>query len=473
MSRLIMLSNRCEPERGQRGDPLLPVLHAVLKKHSGLWFGWNGEIAAGNKQRKERFFSQPGYQQYSWALTPNEYDNFYQGYIHQVLWPVFHNRPDLIHYKKEYFTTWKNYNHDVKARVTAKIEPDDIVWVQDYHLLFTGKMLKEDGYTNRCGFFLHQPFPPGDVLRSVPEHDSLMQALFSYDLLGFQSSGDVNNFLAYALRFYRVERLADNLIQLNGHIIRLGIFPCGVDKTLPPLSHTNAEAVRNYPRQIVISNDTISDISGVHCHLNTMETFLSTHPEYLRDVSLLQISDASRGYSWSARDLCDQLEHQCAEINARFGDSGWYPINYIRNHLCHSDLIYAFYRNAHVAMFTPLSEGMSLEAKAFVLAQDAEDPGVLMLSALTGTAEQLTDAVLINPYDANEASHALYSALTMPLHERKRRHQQLLAKVERYDSQWWARAFLDSLSAKPAPAPATVIPFRASHHGIFTPQNLY
>lgn len=152
MSRLIMLSNRCEPERGQSGDPFLPVIHSIMKKHSGLWFGWNGEVASGNKHRKERFFSQPAYQQYSWALTPNEYDNFYQGYIHQVLWPVFHNRPDLIHYKKEYFTTWKNYNHDVKARVAAKIEADDLVWVQDYHLLFTGKMLKEDGHANRCGF---------------------------------------------------------------------------------------------------------------------------------------------------------------------------------------------------------------------------------------------------------------------------------------------------------------------------------
>lgn len=235
--------------------------------------------------------------------------------------------------------------------------------------------------------------------------------------------------------------------------------------------------MRNYPRQIIISNDTVSDtvsdISGVHCHLATMETFLSSHPEFLRDVSLLQISDASRGYSWSARDLCTRLERQCGEINDRFGDAAWYPINYIRNQLCQADLIYAFYRNAHVAMFTPLSEGMSLQAKTFVLAQNANDPGVLMLSALTGTAEQLTDAVLINPYDAIEASHALYSSLTMPLHERKRRHQQLLAKVERYDSHWWARAFLDALSAEPVQASQTVISFHASHHGIFTPQNLY
>ncbi|WP_395489342.1 trehalose-6-phosphate synthase [Cedecea davisae] len=470
MSRLIMLSNRCEPEHGQSGSLLPAALGSIFRKRPGIWFGWNGEISPGKKYRKDRCSHHSGYRQHSWGLTPGEYDNFYQGYIHNVLWPVFHNRPDLIHYKKEYFTCWKNYNHDVKERVAAEIGEGDVVWVQDYHLLLSGKMLREDGHANRCGFFLHQPFPPGEILRSVPEHDAIMQAFFSYDQLGFQSSGDVNNFLAYALRFYRVERLADNLIQLNGHAIKLGIFPCGIDKETPPLTQNGAEAMNNYHRQIIISNDTISDISGVHYHLDAMEIFLHSHPEFLRDVSLLQLSDTSRGYPYSAHDLCARLERQCGEINGKFGDASWYPVNYIRNNLCHPDLIYALYRKAHVAMFTPLCEAMNLRAKAFILAQDPEDPGVLMLSAFTGTAEQLGEAVLVNPYDAAEVSRALYSALTMPLHERKRRHHQLLAKVERYDAQWWARAFLDELCAEPAPAAA---PFRTSHHGIFTPQRIY
>lgn len=205
-------------------------------------------------------------------------------------------------------------------------------------------------------------------------------------------------------------------------------------------------------------------------HDTLMRALINTWPHYVRGVSLLQICDPAREYPWSSPDLCTRLERFCGEVNGQYGDFTWYPVNYIHNALCKHELLSALYARADVALFTPLSEGMSLSAKAFILAQDPEDPGVLILSACSGAAEQLAEALIVNPYDARSTGEALHSALAMPLHERKRRHSRLLAKVQRYDCHWWAAAFLTALSGTAPPWQGV---FRTSHHGVFTPQKLY
>jgi len=472
MSRLIVVSNRCVQQDDGYIDPFITSLGKIFSKHPGLWFGWNGSVTAGKRSRTCSVTHHAHYATHGWDLSPNEYDNAYQGYVHNVLWPIFHNRPDLAAYKKAYFITWKSYNTDVARTVGAQLRPDDRVWVHDYHLLAVGKQLREDGHRNRCGFFLHQPFPPGEVIRAVPEHDTLMRALLQYDVIGFQSSADINNFLSCVLRFYRAERIAGDTIQVNGRSIQIGIFPCGIDTSVVGPSQATPQAVEEYQRQIIISNDVINDVSGIHYRLEAMRALINTWPHYVRGVSLLQICDPAREYPWSSPDLCTRLERYCGEINGQYGDFTWYPVNYIHNALCKPELLPALYARADVALFTPLSEGMSLSAKAFILAQDPEDPGVLILSACSGAAEQLTEALIVNPYDARSTGEALHSALAMPLHERRRRHSRLLAKVQRYDCHWWAAAFLTALSST-APPPRWQAAFRTSHHGVFTPQKLY
>lgn len=471
MSRLIVLSNRCASTTEKITDPLLAAIAQIFKKYPGIWFGWDGEINTSKRRPGGQDEIREGVTVHSWPLSPNEYNNFYQGYIHHVLWPVFHSRPDLAAYKKEYFITWKSYIQDRLQQITRYIDNDDLIWVHDYHLLPAGKMLKEEGYRNRCGFFLHQPFPPGDMFRAIPEHDWIMRGFFSYDLIGFQSSADMNNFIAYVLRFYRAVRVGENCLKINGQTMLLRILPCGINKETLNDSPATLPAVQDYHRPIIISNDAISDISGIHYRLDAMRTFLNAHPQYIRDVSLLQISDPSREYPHSSPDLQARLERFCGEINGQYGDFSWYPVNYIHNSLCHQDLIYALYTKARVAMFTPLSEGMSLSAKEFILAQNPANPGVLILSEFTGAAEQLSEAIVINPYDASETSEAIHSALSMSLHERKRRHSKLLEKVNRYDCLWWGREFVTSLTEVPSEAAQNA--FRTSHYGLYAPHKLY
>lgn len=445
MSRLIILSNRCEPYANSSDDMLFHTLSEISRKYNALWFGWNGNISVSKRKQPYRQVKSEGGEKFSWDLSPGEYDNFYQGYIHKVLWPVFHNRPDLAEYKREYFISWKSYSRDVGNKVIPFLKNNDVIWVHDYHLLPVARIIREEHVENKIGFFLHQPFPPGDVLRSVPEHDWLIQSLLHYDCIGFQSSGDINNFISYVFRYYRAWRISKDAIKVNNHIIKVCVLPCGIDKNTEFHNQQELNNVRHYHRQIIISNDIVNEISGVDYRLQAMKKFLELYPQYLRDVSLLQISDPSGEYPASTTDMSSRLERLCGEINGQYGDLSWYPINYIHNHQCTKAMIFALYNKARVAMFTPLSEGMSLGAKEFILAQDGDDPGVLLLSALTGTAEILTEAVIVNPYDVCDTSEALHSALMMPLHERKRRHSQLLNKVKRYDCHWWATEFLAAL----------------------------
>lgn len=472
MSRLVIVANRAAT--AETRDLLTDALRGVMDKHPGLWFGWNGAVARSQKQRIQTQQRYDTFTLHSWEMTPNEYDNVYHGYVHRVLWPVFHNRPDLARYQKEWFITYKTYTRMVAERVMAETRPDDVIWVQDYHLLPVGRVMRESGATHRCGFFLHQPFPPGDVFRTLPEHDWLLNCFLHYDLLGFQSSNDVNNFIAYLLRHYRAERLTEETLKVNGHILTVGIFPCGIatDRARDEhvaLPQTDAVPMDNL-RSTIISHDVISDISGIDYRLDALRTFLTQYPAFRRNVSLVQLADPLQEYPLATPELCSKLERFCGEINGQYGDFSWYPVNYIHNNLCSRQLINTLYRHAQVALFTPLSDGMHLGAKAFILAQDPADPGVLILSQFTGAAEQLSDALLVNPYDACAISEALHSALSMPLAERKRRHSRLLEKVKRYDCHWWGDTFIRALTATAVVAPPR---FACTHYGIFTAQRLY
>ncbi|HGS6999378.1 TPA: trehalose-6-phosphate synthase [Klebsiella pneumoniae] len=477
MSRLMLVTNHCYAEKNTPLDPLDEAINNNIEIHGGVRFGWNGKLNQGKRPRHHQAVTTGEAEYHAWDMSPNEYENYYHGYVHQTLWPVFHNRPDLAVYRREYFTTYKAYNAEVADEVAKELCPDDLIWVHDYHHLAVGRMLKETGFINQCGFFLHQPFPPGDVFRSLPEHEWLLQSMLHYDLIGFQSASDANNFISYITRFYRTERLGGSVMKVNGHILSVGVFPCGI-ATAPLLNwkkntHKTDAVIQEYHRRIIISNDVINDISGIYYRLDAMRSFLNTYPQFVRDVSLLQISDPAHEYPRSSPDLREKLEGFCGQINGQYGDFTWYPVNYIHNGLCSRDVMFALYARAEVAMFTSLCEGMNLGAKEFILAQNPEDPGVLILSIFSGASEQLSDAIVINPYDAAETAEALHSALMMPLHERKRRHHNLLQKVTRQDNHWWRHAFQAALEENELPSGMSQGWRSAASYTVFAPKQLY
>ncbi|MCQ0032988.1 alpha,alpha-trehalose-phosphate synthase (UDP-forming), partial [Burkholderia glumae] len=177
---------------------------------------------------------------------------------------------------------------------------------------------------------------------------------------------------------------------------------------------------------------------------------LDRYPEMRQSATLIQIAAPSREDVDAYDQLRQEMDSLCGSVNGDYGELDWMPVRYIHRSLDRTSLP-GLYRASRVALVTPLRDGMNLVAKEFIAAQDAKDPGVLVLSRFAGAAEQLTDALLVNPYDIQGTARAIHTALTMPLEERVRRHAALLEEIRKYDVHWWSNGFLDALDDAPIP----------------------
>ena len=213
---------------------------------------------------------------------------------------------------------------------------------------------------------------------------------------------------------------------------------------------------------MIVGVDRLDYSKGLEERFLGYERFLIENPEERKEVFLLQIAPPSRGTVESYQRIRNSLEALSGKINGAHADIDWVPIRYV-NQGYKRDVVAGVYRAARIALVTPLRDGMNLVAKEFVAAQDPEDPGVLILSRFAGAATQLTGAILVNPYSAEDLADAIKSALAMPLHERKSRWQQMFENIRTEDVTWWRRRFTDALMGAPEPSTAdqSVSPKRA------------
>ena len=197
-------------------------------------------------------------------------------------------------------------------------------------------------------------------------------------------------------------------------------------------------------RTLAIGVDRLDYSKGLVQRLDAFGRLLARHPEHRRRVSFLQVAARSREDVSDYRDLRNELDRIVGETIGQYSEFDWVPLRYMTRPLRRRTLA-GFYRVAHMAVVTPLRDGMNLVAKEYVAAQDPADPGVLILSCFAGAAEDLTDALIVNPFDADEIAEAMHSALSMRLEERQARHQRLAARVWHNDAQRFSRVFLDHL----------------------------
>jgi trehalose 6-phosphate synthase len=206
-------------------------------------------------------------------------------------------------------------------------------------------------------------------------------------------------------------------------------------------------------RQLLVGVDRLDYSKGLPQRFRAFRTLLEQHPESRHSATLIQVAAPSREDVDAYSDIRRELEGLAGAINGEFGDLDWMPIRYLHRTVAR-DRIPGLYRASRVALVTPLRDGMNLVAKEFVAAQDPADPGALVLSRFAGAAEQLTDALLVNPYDTEATAQAIRVALQMPLGERQARHERLLAQIRQHDVHWWCQAFLDALMDTSARAPS-------------------
>ncbi len=456
MSRLIVISNRVSAPKGRAPagaqGGLAVALQAALREYRGLWFGWSGEMT-DHYTGQISMEREDGVTTATIDLEEQDVQEYYNGYANRTLWPLFHYRIDLAEYDRSFGSGYERVNQRFAETVAPLIEPEDLVWVHDYHLLPLGRSLRDKGLKNRIGFFLHIPWPPTRLLTSLPFHERLVRSLLHYDLVGFQNEEWLESFRHYVENELGGSVDADGQVTVGNRRLRVGAFPIGIDYkefTAASGSPTAETAYRRLKESVgtkhtIIGVDRLDYSKGIEERFWGYRRFLEEHADCHGNILLLQIAPPSRGEVHTYEAIRERLDELSGRINGGFAAIDWVPIRYVNQGYPREELA-GFYRASEVALITPLRDGMNLVAKEYVAAQNPEDPGVLILSRFAGAAGQLRDALLVNPYSKDEISDAIHQAINMPLEERKRRWEALHKVVREQDVVWWRRSFVDALS---------------------------
>ena len=504
MSRLIVLSNRVKmPDNNPMAGGLAIALQDVLNGKSVVWMGWNGEIVERYNDDYTNEFSSikqtaladadaPCANTFitymTTALTTEQYQQFYCGFANNVLWPLLHERTDLISQAPEDYAGYQTVNHLFAKQLKKIIEPDDVIWVHDYHFLSVAYHCRQLGIRNRIGFFFHIPFVSLPFWQSLDKSGELIRHLAHYDVLGTQTQQGRANCFAVC-HYYLKDSLRNALhaprgfgtstqskntqIMLNlglnhPHDLRIDAYPIGINVTRiqQQISHLSSQyAKANHSKktlksaaQKIIAVDRIDYSKGLLKRFSAYRDFLQQNPLYQNQLTLLQIACPSRLNVPAYQRLYDDVKYTINDVNQQFlfskcrNDisenenimSSWQAINYCESVISHETLMTMFWQS-DIGWVNSLRDGMNLVAKEYIAAQNPDNPGVLLLSRYAGAAEQMQAAVIIDPYKPKSMTEGLGIALTMPLDERQSRYQSLTQGLQQDDLQVWQQNFLNDL----------------------------
>jgi trehalose 6-phosphate synthase len=451
---LVVVSNRVarakanEPMTGGLAAALLPV----VEKSGAIWVGSSGRVRDGSKKDSFPQIEALGAGAIAMLDLPAaHYGGYYEGFANSALWPALHSRPDLIRVSQEDYQSYREVNSFMARALLRFRRPDTAFWVQDYHFLALGAELRELNVREPIGFFLHTPWPARSVINGVPNHRELIGAMLAYNLIGFQTEDDRDNFAGY-LRDELGMDVEDGVVTSRYGTSRLAAFPIGIDvdafaqHAARAVSHPDVSRLRislNGER-LAIGVDRVDYSKGLVNRLRAFDRLLTMQPALKRSVSLLQIATPSRGSIEAYGNLQNDLSKLVTEINGRHGEVDWTPIRYLSKGYSQTVLA-GFYRTAQVGVVTPLHDGMNLVAKEYVAAQNPVDPGVLVLSKFAGAANELDTALLVNPHDIDAMARAMSTALNMPAPERRLRWEAMMKKLRAGTIQHWFADFVEAL----------------------------
>lgn len=453
MGRLLAISNRTAADPRARAGGLAVAVWESLKQTEGVWFGWSGDTSI-EAPRGTSEIRDEGVSFVLTDLTESEYNGYYLDFANSVLWPVFHYRIDLASFNHEAFETYFNVNRRIAAIVADRAQKGDTVWVHDYHFLLMAEALRQEGWNGPVGLFLHIPFPSPEIFRALPQHRHIARAMCAFNVIGLQSTQDRANFVRYLIEEGDGEDLGDDYVRAYGQHLRVSAYPIGIDAdgfaAAAESDEANAAAARIGKflggRELVIGVDRMDYSKGLPERFAAVGRLFDNHPEMRGRVSVTQIAPPSRSKVEEYQELRETLDGLAGRINGDYGDLDWIPLRYLARSYGREELA-GLFRIARCGLVTPLRDGMNLVCKEFVMAQNPEDPGVLVLSEFAGAAEQLTDALIVNPYDGRKVAEAINHALTMSLEERQHRWRKLRDVVRMQDIAWWRERFLKDLQS--------------------------
>src|ERR1700686_5318258 len=451
---LVVVSNRVA--RGKANEPMTGGLAAallpVVEKSGAIWVGSSGRVRDGSL--KEPFAEIEALGAGALAmldLPAAHYGGYYEGFANSGLWPALHSRADLIRASQDDYLSYSEVNAFMARALLRFKKPDTAFWIQDYHFLALGAELRDLGVTQPVGFFLHTPWPARAVIEGVPHHRELIEAMLAYDLIGFQTQDDCDNFLGYLSSSLGIE-IENGVVTSRHGKSRIAVFPIGIDpekfarQAAKAVSHPDVTRLRRSlnGEKLAIGADRPEYSKGLGNRINAFDRMWTSQPALARTVTLLQIATPSRGAIEAYGNLQSELAKLGSDGNGRHGEVDWTPIRYLNKGFSQTVLA-GLYRTAQVGVVTPLHDGMNLVAKEYVAAQNPADPGVLVLSKFAGAADELDTALLVNPHDIDGMARTIATAISMPLIERRMRWEAMMTKLRGSTIQGWFTDFVDAL----------------------------
>ncbi len=460
--RLVVVSNRSpyflEELNGQikmtrNVSGMVTGLEPVLASSNGMWVAWGTPPSACSKDTCRIPPDNPTFDLKLISLTREEMEHYYLGFSNSALWPLAHNFLDRTNYQEEDWEMYSNVNRKFAEAVAEESRPSDLIWVNDYHLGLLPQMLRALNVRSRIGFFWHIPFPPVDLFRTLPWRKEYLKGMLSCDLIGFHCKSYVRNFLD------SVEDLLGMDVSFGKGLIRkkrktkVGAFPMGIDYygiqelVKKPATRRLAEEIRSDMggEYLMMGVDRLDYSKGIPERLYAVERFFEENPEYIGKLTFLQISAPSRIEIPEYHRMKREVEHAVGRINGRFSKGAWSPIKYYFRSFPFEELV-SYYLASDVCLVTPLRDGMNLIAKEYVATQSSEK-GMLVLSEFAGAAEELKEAVIVNPHSIPSMVKGIKEAVEMRPVERKIRMNEMRKRLKRKTVRKWGEAFLQRLSS--------------------------
>ncbi len=433
---------------------LVRALLPMLRDTGGNWVGW-----IGNSDDRTDPFEVEGVELHPVPISAEEIELYYEGFSNDALWPLYHDALRESTYSSEQWDAYMAVNEHFAVTLANIAPPNAIVWIHDYQLQLVPKLLRERRSDVTIGFFLHIPFPPYELFSRLPWRTEVVQGLLGCDLIGFQRPKDATNFVAAAAELVDIEAHHSAIQHPAGRTL-VGAFPISIDvgeveevaagrSTRQRMSQIRARL--GDPEVILLGVDRLDYTKGIGLRLKAFAALLESGELDPSRHVLVQIATPTREAVEHYQDERHEVERLVGEINGRYSRIGLPVVHYLYQTLPFDELI-ALYRAGDVMLVTPFRDGMNLVAKEYA-ASHIDGDGVLVLSEFAGAADELTDAVLVNPHDDHALQRAIVTAVEMHRHERHSRMAGLRDQIRKSDVQGWADRYLSQLAAAGPPPP--------------------
>ncbi len=456
---LVIAANRLPVRVDEQGSTVLSpgglvsAMTAVMRGRDAAWIGWDGSTSPRSDQPP---FHHGEVTCRPIALSDAERAGYYDGFSNATLWPLYHSGLLPTTFRRSWWSAYRHVNRRFADEAIAALAPGATLWIHDYHLQLVPAFVREARPDVRIGFFLHTPFPSSQLVMRLPWRTDIARGLLGADVIGFQTATGARNFLTLAHRLLGIdETVLDNdhaTIEVDRRRVRVGTHPISIDiEAVDGLARTDsaraaADAFRQQignPKTVLLGVDRLDYTKGIDARLKAFRELLKDEQLDPADVCFVQVATPSRDTVPGYEKIRTDIEQLVGEINGDYAPLGRPVVQYLHKTLPFEDLVPLFLA-ADVMLVTPFEDGMNLVAKEYVISR-VDETGVLVLSEFAGTAEELPDALLCNPFDIAGLKRIIRRAIDVPVDEQRHRMRRMRHDVGRNDVHHWASGFLGEL----------------------------